>query len=170
MVCYNRSGNSRLPGSKIRFWWLVLSHMLLAYHKSFFFFFKIQCTCSPSLSQHHMISLMWFSPCHDVVMICSQAAVLWWQPSLSMKSFLLTSRCMLVREWLAPRIMEGLTTHLYGHLEIKAHFFALLLNMIGLWSVLYMCLNVYMFTKKYWCTRCWGKWGNTQLKEKFSCL
>lgn len=64
---------------------------------------------------------------------------------------------MFVREWLAPWIMEGLTTRLYGHLEIKAHFYALLLNMIGmcvcaLWSVLYMCLNVYMFIKKYWYT------------------
>lgn len=41
-----------------------------------------------------------------------------------MKSFLLTSRCTFVREWLAPQIMEGLTAHLGGHLEIKDHLFA----------------------------------------------
>lgn len=63
-------------------------------------------------------------PCHDGVMVCSQAAVLWWQASLSMKSFLLTSRCMLVKERLAPQIMEGLTVHLNGHLEINAHLLA----------------------------------------------
>lgn len=77
-------------------------------------------------------------PCHGGVTVCSQAAVLWWQASLSMKSFLLTSRCMLVREWLAPQIMEGLTTHLYEHLAIKAR----LLNVIGMCVHFEVCIKV----------------------------
>lgn len=42
-------------------------------------------------------------------MVCSQTAAVWWQASLRMKSFLLTSRCMFVRKWPALWIMEGLT-------------------------------------------------------------
>ena len=108
---------------------VVLSH-ILTYHKlfsfSFFFFFFLGHTVhvfSLSKSTSHDVFDVVF-PCHDGVMVCSQAAVLWWQASLSMKSFLLTSRCMLVKERLAPQIMEGLTIHLNGHLEINAHLLA----------------------------------------------
>lgn len=107
------------------------------------FFFKIQHIQSPFLSE---ISLMWFLPCHDAVMVCSQAAVLWWQASLSMKSFLLTSRCTFVGERLAPQIMEGLTAQLDGHLEIKDQIWAAVWehdwNVNCLWTVhwwLYVC-------------------------------
>lgn len=51
---------------------------------------------------------------------------------------------MLVKERLAPQIMEGLTIHLNGHLEINAHLLAAVFfffNMIGM-SVYYI-LYVY---------------------------
>lgn len=140
MVHYNRSGNSTPCLYKIRLCWPVLSHIFLASGISF----TVQYTCAPFLSQHHMISLMWFS---SVMMVCSQAAVLGWKASLSMKSFLLTSRCRFVREWLAPQIMEGLTTHLNEQLEIEVHLFVLFLNMVGLCvhfevCYLYICIIV----------------------------
>lgn len=82
-------------------------------------------------------------PCHDGVMVCSQAAVVWWQASLSMKSFLLTSRCMFVTEWLAPQIMEGLTIRHCEHSFICP---ALKCdrNVCALWSVLQICILTFI--------------------------
>lgn len=46
-------------------------------------------------------------------------------------------------EWLAPRIMEGSTTHFCEHLEIKARLFALLCNVCA--SIYIVSVRVYMF-------------------------
>ena len=109
----------------LKIWPCCLVH-IMTYHKLFSFSFFLKHTVhviSLFKSTSHDVFDVVF-PCHDGMMVCSQAAVLWWQASLSMKSFLLTSRCMLVKERLAPQIMEGLTVHLNGHLEINAHLLA----------------------------------------------
>lgn len=48
---------------------------------------------------------------------------------------------MLVKERLAPQIMEGLTVHLNGHLEINAHLLASVFFLHD-WNVYYI-LYVY---------------------------
>lgn len=57
---------------------------------------------------------------------------------------------MFVREWLAHQIIEGLTTHLYEHLVIKAHLFVLLLKMTGMCVhfVCYICVLMFHVHQK----------------------